>query len=89
MRALVTDVWLGVCLTEFPKPQLGEFKDLQTLRMQPTQESPLTVSQTLGKLLARDTVQVELIPEKKGLFLKHVEYQITSQVKAAFNYIWV
>ncbi|CAB1341754.1 unnamed protein product [Coregonus sp. 'balchen'] len=67
------------CIQEFPKPQLGEFKDLQNLRMQPTQESPLTVSQTLGKLLARDTVQVELIPEKKGLFLKHVEYQITSQ----------
>ncbi|XP_021413456.2 sorting nexin-8 [Oncorhynchus mykiss] len=67
------------CIQEFPKPQLGEFKDLQTLRMQPTQESPLTVPQTLGKLLARDTVQVELIPEKKGLFLKHVEYQITSQ----------
>uniref|UniRef100_A0A8C7FQL3 Sorting nexin 8a n=1 Tax=Oncorhynchus kisutch TaxID=8019 RepID=A0A8C7FQL3_ONCKI len=63
----------------FPKPQLGEFKVLQTLRMQPTQESPLTVPQTLGKLLARETVQVELIPEKKGLFLKHVEYQITSQ----------
>ncbi|CDQ92279.1 unnamed protein product [Oncorhynchus mykiss] len=67
------------CIQEFPKPQLGEFKVLQTLRMQPTQESPLTVPQTLGKLLARETVQVELIPEKKGLFLKHVEYQITSQ----------
>ncbi|KAG9349822.1 hypothetical protein JZ751_026175 [Albula glossodonta] len=66
-------------IQEFPKPQLGELKDLQALRMQPTQESPLVVTQTLAQLLERDSVQVELIPEKKGLFLKHVEYQITSQ----------
>ncbi|XP_049644610.1 sorting nexin-8 [Suncus etruscus] len=42
--------------------------------MQGPQGSPL-----LQELLARDTVQVELIPEKKGLFLKHVEYQVASQ----------
>ncbi|KAG7491968.1 hypothetical protein MATL_G00009580 [Megalops atlanticus] len=66
-------------IQEFPKPQLGELKDLQALRMQPAQESPLVVRQTLAQLLERDAVQVELIPEKKGLFLKHVEYQITSQ----------
>ncbi|KAI3359157.1 hypothetical protein L3Q82_002690 [Scortum barcoo] len=63
------------CIQELPKPQLGEPRDLSALRMQPAQEDALTVSQTLDKLLARDTVQVELIPEKKGLFLKHVEYQ--------------
>uniref|UniRef100_A0A668ACZ4 Sorting nexin 8a n=1 Tax=Myripristis murdjan TaxID=586833 RepID=A0A668ACZ4_9TELE len=68
-----------VCSIELPKPQLGEPKDLCSLRMQPAQEDALTVSQTLDKLLAKDTVQVELIPEKKGLFLKHVEYQVTSQ----------
>ncbi|KAJ8389663.1 hypothetical protein AAFF_G00115390 [Aldrovandia affinis] len=47
--------------------------------MQSAQESPLLVAQSLAQLLERDTVQVELIPEKKGLFLKHVEYQVTSQ----------
>lgn len=47
--------------------------------MQPAQEDVLTLSHTLDKLLARDSIQVELIPEKKGLFLKHVEYQVTSQ----------
>lgn len=67
-------------LTELPKPQLGELKDLRALRMQPAPEDVLTLSQTLDKLLARDAVQVQLIPEKKGLFLKHVEYQLTSQV---------
>lgn len=40
------------------------------------------MSYTLQELLARDTVQVELIPEKKGLFLKHVEYEVSSQVRS-------
>lgn len=74
---LVVAVWLS----ELPKPQLGEPRDLSTLRMQPAQDVVLTLSQTLDELLGKDTVQVELIPEKKGLFLKHVEYQVTSQVK--------
>lgn len=68
-------------MTELPKPQLGEPGDLSALRMQPAQEDALTMSQTLDKLLAGDKVQVELIPEKKGLFLKHVEYQVTSQAR--------
>ncbi|KAG7504590.1 hypothetical protein JOB18_012505 [Solea senegalensis] len=67
------------CIQELPKPQLGEPKELSALRMQPTQEDALMISYTLDKLLALDTVQVELIPEKKGLFLKHVEYQVTSE----------
>lgn len=73
--------WVCVSLAELPKPQLGEPRDLSTLRMQPVQDDVLTMSQTLDKLLARDVIQVELIPEKKGLFLKHVEYQVTSQAR--------
>lgn len=49
--------------------------------MQPARDDALTLSQTLDKLLVGDAVQVELIPEKKGLFLKHVEYQVTSQAR--------
>uniref|UniRef100_A0A3Q2QUL7 Sorting nexin 8a n=1 Tax=Fundulus heteroclitus TaxID=8078 RepID=A0A3Q2QUL7_FUNHE len=64
---------------KLPKPQLGEPRELNALRMQPAQDDVLNISQTLEKLLAKDTVQVELIPEKKGLFLKHVEYQVTSK----------
>uniref|UniRef100_A0A0G2JDJ6 Sorting nexin 8 n=1 Tax=Mus musculus TaxID=10090 RepID=A0A0G2JDJ6_MOUSE len=47
--------------------------------MQMPQGNPLLLSYTLQELLAKDTVQVELIPEKKGLFLKHVEYEVSSQ----------
>uniref|UniRef100_A0A2K5RY12 PX domain-containing protein n=1 Tax=Cebus imitator TaxID=2715852 RepID=A0A2K5RY12_CEBIM len=49
-------------------------------RMQMPQGNPLLLSHSLQELLARDTVQVELIPEKKGLFLKHVEYEVSSQL---------
>uniref|UniRef100_A0A8C6US91 Sorting nexin 8a n=1 Tax=Neogobius melanostomus TaxID=47308 RepID=A0A8C6US91_9GOBI len=66
-------------IQELPKPYLGEPRDLSSLRMQPPQDDVLTVSESLDKLLSRDSVQVELIPEKKGLFLKHVEYQVISQ----------
>lgn len=48
--------------------------------MQVPQGNPLLLSHTLQELLARDTVQVDLVPEKKGLFLKHVEYEVSSQV---------
>ncbi|XP_051570011.1 sorting nexin-8a [Myxocyprinus asiaticus] len=66
-------------IQEFPKPQLGEPKELQSLKLQLVQENPLMLSLTLAELLSKDTIKVELIPEKKGLFLKHVEYQVTSE----------
>ncbi|XP_052406514.1 sorting nexin-8-like [Carassius gibelio] len=66
-------------IQEFPKPQLGEPKELQSLKIQPVEESPLNLSLTLAELLKKDTIKVDLIPEKKGLFLKHVEYQVTSE----------
>ncbi|XP_048348439.1 sorting nexin-8 isoform X2 [Sphaerodactylus townsendi] len=47
--------------------------------MQTPQGNPLVVPHTLPELLGKDTVQVELIPEKKGLFLKHVEYEVSSK----------
>nr|XP_020659946.1 sorting nexin-8 isoform X2 [Pogona vitticeps] len=47
--------------------------------MQTPQGNPLVLSHTLNELLSKDAVQVELIPEKKGLFLKHVEYEVSSK----------
>ncbi|MCJ8746447.1 hypothetical protein PDJAM_G00141910 [Pangasius djambal] len=67
------------CIQEFPKPQLGDPKELQALRIQPAQDNPLLMSLSLANLLGKDTIKMELIPEKKGLFLKHVEYQVTSE----------
>lgn len=28
-----------------------------------------------------DSIKVDLVPEKKGVILKHVEYSVTSQVR--------
>ncbi|KAM8765076.1 sorting nexin-8 [Rhynchonycteris naso] len=64
---------------DLPAPQVDEQRDLDRSRMQMPQGNPLMLSHTLQELLARDAVQVELIPEKKGLFLKHVEYEVSSQ----------
>ncbi|XP_023510908.1 sorting nexin-8 isoform X1 [Equus caballus] len=64
---------------DLPVPQVCERRDPDPSRMQMPQGNPLLLSHTLQELLARDTVQVELIPEKKGLFLKHVEYEVSSQ----------
>ncbi|XP_032182877.1 sorting nexin-8 isoform X2 [Mustela erminea] len=62
-----------------PTPQVSQRRDPHPSRMQMPQGNPLLLSCTLQELLARDTVQVELIPGKKGLFLKHVEYEVSSQ----------
>ncbi|XP_060029144.1 sorting nexin-8 isoform X2 [Erinaceus europaeus] len=48
-------------------------------RMQTPPGNPLLQGHSLQELVARDSVRVELIPEKKGLFLKHVEYEVSSQ----------
>nr|XP_033819230.1 sorting nexin-8 [Geotrypetes seraphini]XP_033819232.1 sorting nexin-8 [Geotrypetes seraphini]XP_033819233.1 sorting nexin-8 [Geotrypetes seraphini]XP_033819234.1 sorting nexin-8 [Geotrypetes seraphini]XP_033819235.1 sorting nexin-8 [Geotrypetes seraphini] len=64
---------------DLPKPEASESQDSDSFQMQVSQGNPLFLPQTLQDLLGRDTVQVELIPEKKGLFLKHVEYEVSSQ----------
>lgn len=81
VKKKIEDFFFFFFLTEFPKPQLGDPKEMQALRIQPAQENPLLMSLSLANLLGKDTIKVELIPEKKGLFLKHVEYQVTSEVR--------
>ncbi|KAM7143624.1 sorting nexin-8 isoform 2-T2 [Molossus nigricans] len=64
---------------DLPMPQVSEQRDPDPSRMQVPQGNPLLLSHSLQELLARDNVQVDLVPEKKGLFLKHVEYEVSSQ----------
>nr|KAF6482168.1 sorting nexin 8 [Molossus molossus] len=64
---------------DLPMPQVSEQRDPDPGRMQVPQGNPLLLSHSLQELLARDNVQVDLVPEKKGLFLKHVEYEVSSQ----------
>ncbi|XP_011376819.1 sorting nexin-8 isoform X2 [Pteropus medius] len=64
---------------DLPVPQVNEQRDLDPGRMQMLQGNPLLLPHSLQELLAKDTVQVALVPERKGLFLKHVEYEVSSQ----------
>jgi len=40
----------------------------------------MNLSMKYKEYCALDSVQVMVVPEKKGIFLKHVEYEITSKV---------
>lgn len=67
---------------EFPTPALGDLSDLRQLQKQRQRQChPGHLGMRYGDLCRLDTVTVHLVPEKKGLFLKHVEYQVTSKVR--------
>ena len=44
-------------------------------------KSPNVLGYSFNELCSLDSIKVELVPEKKGLILKHVEYEVTSQVR--------
>uniref|UniRef100_A0A2L2YED2 Sorting nexin-8-like n=1 Tax=Parasteatoda tepidariorum TaxID=114398 RepID=A0A2L2YED2_PARTP len=65
---------------ELPKPSLGDLTDLRILSIRLRREkNPMRLGLTYHEICALDSVQIALVPEKKGLFLKHVEYEVTSQ----------
>lgn len=66
---------------ELPIPSLGDLSDLRQLHRQRAQQSQAGgLGLRYSDLCRLDTVNVQLVPEKKGLFLKHVEYVVTSKV---------
>lgn len=74
------DCFIPFCLADFAKPPVNEPRESEQFLMQAPPGNPLLLPHTLQELLSKDSVQVELIPEKKGLFLKHVEYEVSSKV---------
>lgn len=42
--------------------------------------NPSKLNLTYTDICKLDTIEVNLVPERKGIFLKHVEYQVTSKV---------
>ena len=67
---------------ELPKPNLGDLSDLKQLSIKVRREkTPNLLGLRFQELLELDTIKVELVPEKKGLILKHIEYEVTSQVR--------
>ncbi|XP_052762656.1 sorting nexin-8-like [Mya arenaria] len=65
---------------ELPKPTLGDLSELRSASVRlRRQKTPNVLGFAFDELVGLDTVKVELLPEKKGLILKHVEYEVTSQ----------
>eukprot|EP00058_Branchiostoma_floridae_P009928 XP_002595416.1 hypothetical protein BRAFLDRAFT_119029 [Branchiostoma floridae] len=65
---------------ELPRPALGDLTDLKTLSIKVRRErNPCVLGYRFMELIELDAIEVDLIPEKKGLILKHVEYEVSSR----------
>lgn len=65
-----------------PKPSLGDLSDLKSLSVRQRRENnPNVLGYNYDELVSLDTVDVELVPEKKGILLKHNEYHVSSKVR--------
>ncbi|KXJ27091.1 Sorting nexin-8 [Exaiptasia diaphana] len=66
--------------SELPKPSLGDLSDLKTLSARVHREkNPNILGYGYEDLLSLDTIEVELLAEKKGIILKHNEYHVSSR----------
>ena len=66
---------------ELPKPTLGDLADLKSLSVKYRRENnPSVLGYKYEELVDLDTIEVELVPEKKGILLKHNEYTVSSKV---------
>ena len=67
---------------DLPKPSLGDLSDLKSLSVRHRRENnPNVLGYNYDELVSLDTVDVELVPEKKGIILKHNEYHVSSKVR--------
>lgn len=65
-----------------PKPSLGDLSDLKASSLKLRRErTPNVLCFDYKDLCEIDAIKLELVPEKKGIILKHVEYEVTSKVK--------
>ena len=72
-------------LTELPKPDLGDLSDMKATTVQvQKKKNPTILGLKYEQLVAIDTISVDLVPEKKGILLKHNEYSVHSQVHFIF-----
>ena len=69
-------------IAELPKPSLGDLSDLKSLSVRHRRENnPNILGYKYEELIELDTIEVELVPEKKGILLKHNEYHVSSKVR--------
>nr|CAD7426416.1 unnamed protein product [Timema monikensis] len=62
---------------ELPCPELGDLSDLKQLTHRDS--NPTCLGLRYPDLYQLDLINLDVVPEKKGLFLKHIEYQVSSK----------
>lgn len=64
---------------------MGDLGDLRTTSVKLRREkNPNILGYNYRELCDLDAIKVELMPEKKGIILKHVEYEVTSRVNHTY-----
>jgi sorting nexin-8 len=67
-------------IVEYPTPSIGDLTPVKNLVLQLNlKANPAVLGLTYTEITQLDTISVELVPEKKGLFLKHSEYLVSSR----------
>ncbi|XP_012271940.1 sorting nexin-8 isoform X2 [Orussus abietinus] len=65
---------------ELPVPVLGDLSEVTLLAQRMYRNTnPAKLNLSYLEICNLDTIEVNLVPEKKGIFLKHVEYQVASK----------
>ena len=65
--------------SELPRPNLGDLTEMRAASVRLRRErTPNVLGFSFQELSSLDQIKLELVPEKKGLILKHVEYEVTS-----------
>jgi sorting nexin-8 len=62
-----------------PKPILGELNDFRNQYIRIKRDlNPTCLGYNYNELCLLNTINLEKVPEKKGLIVKHIEYELTS-----------
>ena len=69
-------------ILELPIPNIGDINELhrETAKLRTHNNNTTMLGLQFRELNEIDSIKVDLVPEKKGVILKHVEYNVTSQV---------
>lgn len=69
-----------VYFLEYPVPNLGDMSSIKAMQARLSlQNNPACLGLTYSEIVQLDTISIDLVPEKKGIFLKHSEYLVSSK----------
>lgn len=66
-------------VVELPIPHINDLSVVKNLKIQLNMKQNLIVGLNYASIVQTDKIHIELVPEKKGLFLKYTEYIVSSK----------